>query len=61
MFYRGFEGNHSFDPDEGLYIGSIINIEHFVQYTGATPEELEENFKAEVDRYIDFLNQTQSF
>lgn len=61
MFYRGFEGNHSFEPDEGMYIGCIMNVEHFVQYTGKTPEELEENFKTEVDKYIKFLYRTESF
>lgn len=61
MFYRGYEGTHDFDPDEMMYIGSVKDIEHFVQYKGSTPEELEEDFKREIDKYINFLNQAKNF
>lgn len=56
MFHRGFEGKYDFDPDEGAYIGSIADVEEFVMFIGTTPEELEINFKKEVDKYIEFLN-----
>lgn len=60
MFYKGYEGSHEYDPDEGMYIGSLKGIEHFVQYKGETQEELEKDFKSQVNSYINYFVEAET-
>ncbi|MCD7919480.1 MAG: antitoxin HicB [Clostridiales bacterium] len=52
--YRGYAGSLSYSPEDGLYVGKILNAKDMLYFHGKTVKEAEENFRDCVEEYIDW-------
>jgi hypothetical protein len=51
--YRGLQGTVKFFEEDQVFHGRIVGIDEFIAFEGKDLEQLEENFKTEVDQYLD--------
>lgn len=53
MEYKGYAaGPIDFDPDEGVFSGTVAGLKDVVHFEGTTAEELARAFKDSVDDYL---------
>jgi predicted HicB family RNase H-like nuclease len=51
--YKGFTGNVAFDSDDKIFHGRVLGIRAIIGFEGTTVEDLEKDFRAGVDDYLD--------
>ena len=54
MKYKGYLGLATLDPDARVFRGSVINIMDTITFQGQSVDELEREFRASVDDYLEF-------
>ena len=52
MQYRGYTASMSFDADDKIIVGRVLDIDDIVTFHGASVAEFEAHFHASVDGYI---------
>jgi len=52
--YHGYQGSIEFSLADGVLHGKVLHINDLVTYEGKTLEELEQEFRAAVDDYLEF-------
>ena len=52
MQYRGYTASMSFDVDDKIIVGRVLDIDDIVTFHGASVAEFETNFHTMVDDYI---------
>ena len=55
--YRGYHTIIHFSPDDACLYGKIEGIDDLVSFEGNTEAELERDFHAAVDDYLDFCKE----
>jgi predicted HicB family RNase H-like nuclease len=51
--YKGYTGSVAFDADDKIFFGRVLGIRALVGFEGTTVEDLEKDFHAGVDDYLD--------
>lgn len=57
MRYKGYTAEISEDPETGALYGKIAGIRDFVNFETSNPEEVEKEFHAAVDDYLEFCEE----
>lgn len=52
--YKGYIGRVEFDDEAGIFHGEIINTRDVITFEGASVAEIQREFRASVDVYLDF-------
>jgi predicted HicB family RNase H-like nuclease len=52
MTYRGYTASMSFDPDDKIIVGRVLDIDDIIVFHGASVAEFETNLHTVVDDYI---------
>ena len=53
MSYRGYSGSVEYDPDDRIFHGRVNGITDVVNFEGTNVDELEADFRAAVDSYLE--------
>jgi len=53
MNYKGYEAAVSFDEEDHLFIGRVINTRDVIVFDGQSVAELETSFQAVIDEYLE--------
>lgn len=59
MFYKGYKEIHSYDRDDGLWVGELTGIKDLVSFSAINEEDLEDEFHKSVDGYLDFCDEIE--
>lgn len=51
--YKGYEGSVGYSAEDNCLCGKVLNIRGLLSYEGQSLAELERDFKASVDDYLD--------
>jgi len=51
--YKGYTGSIEYSKEDGLLYGKVLGIRGLISYEGSTGLELEEDFKASIDDYLE--------
>lgn len=51
--YKDYEGSAELDTERMMYRGKILFIDDLVTYQATTPQDLQKEFEAAVDDYIE--------
>jgi predicted HicB family RNase H-like nuclease len=54
--YKSFIGSAEVDVDLGIYFGRILFINDLISYQSGTPRELQSEFEAAVEDYLETCN-----
>lgn len=54
MEYQGYIGRVEFDDEAGLFHGEVINTRDVITFEGTSVVEIQQEFRASVDVYLDF-------
>ena len=54
MNYKGFIGAVEYDSDAHIFTGEVVNIRAVITFQGASVDELEREFHASVDDYLEW-------
>ena len=54
MTYKGYVGSVTYDDDDGLLFGTVVNIDDVVTFEGTSVDEIRQAFRDSVDEYLDF-------
>ncbi|MDX2073637.1 MAG: type II toxin-antitoxin system HicB family antitoxin [Alphaproteobacteria bacterium] len=54
MEYKGYTAKIEFDADDRAFHGMVLGINDVVHFQGASVKELEKEFRASVDDYLEF-------
>ena len=54
MTYKGFIGNVEYDDVARVFSGSVINTRTVITFQGTSVDEVEKEFRASVDDYLDW-------
>ncbi len=57
MNYKGYIGKVEYDDENRVFTGSVVNVKTVITFYGSTVDELEEEFKASVDDYLDWCKE----
>ena len=52
MNYKGYTASMIFDPEDGVIVGRVLNINDIVSFHGDSVTEFEFNFHSVIDGYI---------
>ena len=52
--YKGYSGSVEYSAEDRCLHGKIIGIRDLVSYEGSRVDDLEKNFRAAIDEYLDF-------
>jgi len=53
MNYKGYEALVSFDEEDHLFVGRVINTRDVIVFDGQSVAELETSFHAVIDEYLE--------
>lgn len=56
LYYRGFSAEVSYDPQDGIFVGSVVSVPDVLGFHADTLEELQGRFRACIDDYIKIIN-----
>lgn len=59
MFYKGYKERHSYDREDGLWVGELTGIKDLVSFSATKEEDLEDKFHKSVDDYLDFCEEIE--
>lgn len=57
LSYKGYEGTVEFDPDGKVLRGKVLHIQDLVTFQTESCGEVENEFRAAVDDYLDFCSE----
>lgn len=57
MNYKGYLGNVEYDDENRVFTGNVINTRTVITFHGKSVDELEEEFKASVDDYLQWCKE----
>ena len=57
MMYKGYIGTATFDEENHIFSGEIINTRTVITFQGESVTELEAEFKASVDDYLEWCKE----
>ena len=52
MSYRGYTASLTFDPDDMIIVGRLLDVDDIISFHGQSVAEFEKNFHMVVDDYI---------
>ncbi len=52
MQYRGYTAGMTFDPEDKVIVGRVLDVDDIISFHGESVAEFEEKFHAAVDAYI---------
>jgi predicted HicB family RNase H-like nuclease len=52
MTYRGYTANMTFDPEDKIIVGRVLDVGDIITFHGESVAEFEKNFQMVVDDYI---------
>ena len=55
--YKGYAGLVEFDGEDKMFFGRVMDITDVLTFEGVTVEELENDFHAVIDEYLDFCKE----
>ena len=58
MNYKGYIGKVEYDDENDIFTGSVINVRTVITFQGSTFDEIEKEFKASVDDYLNWCRDT---
>jgi len=53
MTYRGYRARLSYDPDDRILVGRVLDISDIIGFHGGSIDEFEQAFHEAVDAYLD--------
>jgi predicted HicB family RNase H-like nuclease len=57
--YKGYiAGPSDFDPKENTFCGTVAGLKDVVHFEGSTAEELARAFRASIDSYLKYCEET---
>ncbi len=54
MKYKGYIGKVEYDDEAHILVGNVINTRTVITFQGTTVEEIEREFRASVDDYLEW-------
>ena len=57
MNYKGYIGKVEYDDENDIFTGSGINVRTVITFQGSTFDEIEKEFKASVDDYLNWCRE----
>ena len=57
MNYKGYSGTVEYDDENRVFTGSVINVKTVITFHGNTVDELESEFRASVDDYLEWCKE----
>ena len=57
MNYKGYIGKVEYDDENDIFTGSVINVRTVITFQGSTVDEIEKEFKASVDDYLNWCRE----
>lgn len=57
MNYKGYIGNVEYDDEAKIFAGTVINTKTVITFQGTSVDEIEKEFKASVDDYLEWCAQ----
>ena len=57
MNYKGYIGKAEYDDENHIFSGTVINTKTVITFQGTTVDELEKEFRASVDDYLDWCRE----
>lgn len=51
--YKGYTGTIEYSPEDSLLYGKVMGIKGLISYEGETGKELEADFRASIDDYLE--------
>ena len=54
MKYKNYIGTVEYDEDAHIFTGTVINTRTVITFQGSTVDEIEKEFKASVDDYLEW-------
>ena len=57
MNYKGYVGSVEYDDEAHIFSGEVINTRSVITFCGTNVEEIEREFRASVDDYLDWCKQ----
>ena len=57
MNYKGYLGNVEYDDENRVFCGKVINTRTVITFHGTTVDEIEKEFRASVDEYLDWCKE----
>lgn len=57
MNYKGYIGNVEYDDEAKIFAGTVISTKTVITFQGTSVEEIEKEFHASVDDYLDWCKQ----
>ena len=57
MNYKGYIGKVEYDDENRVFTGNVVNVKTVITFHGSTVDELEEDFKASVDDYLQWCKE----
>lgn len=57
MNYKGYIGKVEYDEENRVFTGSVINVRTVITFQGSTVDEIENEFKASVDDYLEWCKE----
>ncbi len=55
--YKGYAGSVAFDADDKIFHGRVLGIRAIIGFEGTTVEDLEKDFHAGIDDYLDMCTE----
>ena len=55
--YNGYIGQIEYDADNHIFTGSVINTRTVITFQGSTVDEIEKEFKASIDDYLEWCKE----
>jgi predicted HicB family RNase H-like nuclease len=52
MTYRGYTAALSLDPDDGIIVGRVLDVDDIITFHGETVAEFEARFRTAIDGYL---------
>lgn len=57
LIYKGYAGSIEYSREDDLFFGKVLGTKSLLSYEGKTGKELEKDFQATVDTYLDDCNE----
>ncbi|SDY28508.1 Predicted nuclease of the RNAse H fold, HicB family [Allochromatium warmingii] len=57
MIYRGYRASLTFDPDDRILVGRVLDIDDIIAFHGESVSEFEQAFHDAVDSYLEACEQ----
>ena len=57
MNYKGYIGTVEYDDEAHIFTGEVVNTKTVITFQGTTVDEIENEFRASVDDYLEWCRQ----